>query len=131
MPPNRIRRTISWPAPYVPVKKIEMTTIGQNSPATPVPSTALPIGVGISPASERIGTSVPSAVVASAIPISHHEASTPARSSTIPTVRPRASEIAHPPLPRATARLGTFFSITSRPAKKKRNASPRFSRKST
>ena len=40
--------------------------IGQNSPATPVPSTALPSGVGSRRASERIGTSVPSAVVANA-----------------------------------------------------------------
>ena len=40
-----------------------MTTIGQNSPATPEPSTAEPSGVGSRPASARIGTSVPSAVV--------------------------------------------------------------------
>ena len=43
-----------------------MKMIGQNSPATPVPRTARPSGVGSSRASERMGTSVPSAVVASA-----------------------------------------------------------------
>jgi hypothetical protein len=41
---------------------------------------------------------------------------------------PTTSEIAHPPLPRATVRRGTFFSITSRPAKKNRTARPKFSR---
>ena len=48
-----------------------MTTIGQNSPATPAPRVAVPSGVRRRPASERIGTIVPSAVVAKATPSSH------------------------------------------------------------
>ena len=75
--PNPTRRSTSATEPYTPVRKTEMTTIGQNSPATPLPRTAVPSGVSSSPASDRIGTSVPSAVVASATPRSHPSASTP------------------------------------------------------
>ncbi len=75
--------------------------IGQNSPATPVPSTARPSGVGSMRASERIGTSVPSAVVARATPSSHHSASTPACWRPRPTRE--ADRERHPPADRAAA----------------------------
>ena len=55
-----------------------MRVMGQNSPATPVPSTAVPSGVGRIPESLRIGTSVPSAVVLNATPSSHPSAPSPA-----------------------------------------------------
>ena len=106
-----------------------MTTIGQNSPATPVPSTALPSGVGRSPASERVGTSVPSEVVASATPRTHHSASRPLACRTTPAPSPIASETAHPVVPSRSARRGTCLSITSRPAMKNRKASPSPERK--
>ena len=105
-----------------------MKMIGQNSPATPVPSTARPMTVGSSAASERIGTSVPSAVVASATAISHHSASRPARVEHEPNARPIASEIPQPIVPRRRTFAGTWFSITSSPAKKKSNARPKLER---
>ena len=101
-----------------------MTTIGQNSPATPLPRTAVPSGVSSSPASDRIGTSVPSAVVASATPRIHPSASTPDSSRIVPAARPIASDIAQPAVPSPSARRGTRFSTTSSPAKKNRNTSP-------
>ena len=73
-----------------------MNTIGQNSPATPEPSTAEPSGVGSRPVSLRIDTSAPSVVVQRATPSSHHSASRPACCSARPTRSPIAREIAHP-----------------------------------
>ncbi len=84
-----------------------MKMIGQNSPATPVPSTACPIGVGNRRASERIGTSVPSAVVASATASSHHVTSTPALSKPTPTATPIASDMPQPMVPRRKISRGT------------------------
>ena len=130
MPPKPMRSRISAPAPYTPVRKTEITTIGQNSPATPVPSTARPSGVGSRPESETIGTRVPRAVVASATPSSHHSASTPAPSSATPTASARAIEIVQPPVPRTSVARGTFLSITSSPAKKKRKTRPMVERNS-
>ena len=107
-----------------------MTTIGQNSPATPAPSTAEPSGVGSRRASARIGTRVPSAVVLSATPSSQASASRPAWCKTRPIARPIASEIAQPIVPRTSERRATRCSISSRPAKKNRNTRPRSARKS-
>ena len=104
-----------------------MTTIGQNSPATPVPSTARPSGVGSRPASPRIGTSVPSEVVLAR-----------RRSATLGVQAGRVEREADAPAERERERpaeraarerrRGTCFSTTSRPAKKKRNTSPKFER---
>ena len=101
-----------------------MTTIGQNSPATPLPRTAAPSGVGRTPASRRIGASVPSDVVVSAIPSTHHLASRPSSWSTTPTARPTAAESSHPRVPRASDALGTRCSTTSSPTKKKSSPRP-------
>jgi hypothetical protein len=111
------------------VRKTEITTIGQNSPATPEPRTAEPSGIPSRPASPRIGTSVPSVVVASAIPSTHHSPFTPAASRPSPTESPIAIEIAQPAVPSTSARRGTRFSTTSSPAKKKRNTRPKLARK--
>ena len=105
-----------------------MKMIGQNSPATPVPSTARPSGVGSTRASERIGTSVPSAVVANATASNHHVASTPAASRAMPIARPIASEIPQPMVPRRSASRGTCCSTTSSPAKKNSSARPKSDR---
>ena len=68
---------ISSPAPYTPVRKTEMTTIGQNSPATPVPSTARRAASAAAP--RRRGSGRASrARCASATPTTHHSASSPA-----------------------------------------------------
>ena len=91
----------------------------------------MPKGVGSNPESDRMGTSVPSVVVASATPSSHHSTSRPAACSSPPTPRPRASEIAQPIVPRRTAPGATRFSITSRPAKKKSIARPKLARIAT
>jgi hypothetical protein len=113
-----------------PVRKTEMTTIGQNSPATPAPSTAEPRVVGSRPASARIGTSVPSEVVLSATPSSQASASRPACSRTAPTPIPIAIDTAQPVDPSTSERRATRCSISSRPAKKNRNTRPRLARKS-
>jgi hypothetical protein len=113
------------------VRKTEMTTIGQNSPATPVPSTAVPSGVRRSPESARIGTSVPSAVVASATPTSQPLAFRPSATRRYPAAIPIASEMPHPTVQRAIERRGTCSSTTSTPAKKKSIARPRSERNST
>ena len=77
----------------------------------------------------RIGTSVPSAVVLSATPSSHHSASMPAACSTLRRESPSANETAQPPVPRTTDLADTRLSITSRPAKKKSSARPKLERK--
>ena len=51
-------------------------------------------------------------------------------SSKSPTASPIESEIAQPAVPSATERRGTCFSITSRPAKKKRKTRPMLARNS-
>ena len=107
-----------------------MKMIGQNSPATPVPSTACPIGVGNRRASERIGTSVPSAVVASATASNHHVASTPGAVESDADRQPDRQRHAPAHGSRAASiSRGTCCSITSRPAKKKSSARPKLDRK--
>ena len=117
-------------APYAPVRKIEMTTIGQNSPATPDPSTAEPSLVGSRPASASTGTSVPSAVVLIATPSSQPSASRLPTCSRRPTTTAIASEIAQPIAPRTSDRGATWCSTSSTPAKKNRKTRPRSARKS-
>ena len=117
-------------APYAPVRKIEMTTIGQNSPATPDPSTAEPSLVGSRPASASTGTSVPSAVVLIATPSSQPSASRLPTCSRRPTTTASASEIAQPIAPRTSDRGATWCSTSSTPAKKNRKTRPRSARKS-
>ena len=70
------------------------------------PERVLPSGEGRTPASERIGTSVPSAVVARATASSHPDAGTPAASSAKPAAAPSAIETPQPTDPRASRRRG-------------------------
>ena len=96
---RRMRRgSASSMAPYAPVRKIEMMTIGQNSPAIPAPSTPTRERRQ-QPGVDEIGTSVPSAVVLKATPSSHHSASTPAALNSAPTESPIARETAQPAAP--------------------------------
>ena len=56
-------------AGFRPDRNTEMAISGPNSPAAPIPMTAVPNGVRSSPASRRTGMIVPSAVLVSAIPM--------------------------------------------------------------
>ena len=127
--PKPISRTMLAVVACAPVRKSEMTTIGQNSPATADASVFWPRGDRSTPASERIGMSVPSAVVATATAISQPEAPTPAASSEKPAIAPSTIEIPQPSVPRASKRRGTLLWTTSIPARKKRTTSPKSERK--
>ncbi len=60
--------------------------IGPNSPVAPAASRNVPKRVRSSPASSRIGISVPIAVVAMAEPVYRSERTTPAHASSPPTL---------------------------------------------
>ena len=105
-----------------------MTTIGQNSPATPVPSTARPSGVEQPGVGEnrderaergrrKRDPEQPAFGVYARRPAAEAER------------EPSATEITQPTVPRTSERRGTCFSITSRPAKKNRKTSPKLGKK--
>ena len=101
-----------------------MTTIGQNSPATADPRVFCPSGDRRTPASERIGTSVPSAVVAIATAINHPEAPTPAASSPKPRTAPMDIEIPQPIEPRVSSWRETLLWIDLDPRQEEEHHEP-------
>ncbi len=105
--------------------------IGPNSPATPAARVYGPSGVSSSPASRRIGISVPIAVVQSATPISRVESTNPVAWSTPAIASASPSEITQPTPPSLAGRPRIRSKSISMPARKKRNARPVAARKST
>ena len=129
--PKPKSRTMLAVVACAPVRKSEMTTIGQNSPAT-----ADAEGVLAERGAEHPGVGE-----------DRHERSerrrrqgdrdqpprcapTPAASSAKPAAAPSAIEMPQPSVPRASSRRGTPLWITSMPARKKRKTSPKPERNS-
>ena len=105
--------------------------IGPNSPATPAASVNGPSGVSSSPASRRIGISVPIAVVESATPINSVETTKPVACRTPAMPRASASEKSQPHTASFAGRPRIWRKSISMPARKKRNARPTELRKTT
>jgi len=70
--------------------------IGPNSPTAPAASRYVPKRVRISPLSDRMGSSVPIAVVASADPVYSSDSTMPKAASTPPSVYASASDSPQP-----------------------------------
>ena len=70
--------------------------MGPNSPAVPAASRKVPNLVDISPASRRIGISVPIAVVAIAEPVNRSDSTIPAAASAPPTPYASANDSSQP-----------------------------------
>ena len=127
---TRRRSSTSSTAPYAPVRKIEMTTIGQNSPAMPAAEHGgserrrQQAGVG-----RGSGRACPSAVVLRATPSSHHSASTPASLEHRARRRGRSpARRAQPAVPRTTERAARRVSRRPRARRRRRAARGRSSR---
>ena len=112
-------------------RNTERITIGPISPMAPTASTVVPKRVLESPASWRMGTRTPSAVVASAMPTTSGSSTIPASSSPKPMTMPSTSPISHPEAARRIGAPAIRRRSISRPARKNRAASPRLARKST
>ena len=106
-----------------------MARIGPSSPTAPAARTKLPNGVSSSPASRRMGKSVPIAVVVSAIVIMTGARTNPiaSRNATVPAAR--ASESSHPAPASASGRPRMRSKSISSPARKNRKVIPRTPRK--
>ncbi len=104
-----------------PPRKIEIAMSGPNSPTAPMAATALPNGVGSSPASRRIGRRVPSAVEHSATPITIAASPDASRK---PAAIPAARLMSHPSAARRPRRPRNEPNSISVPATKKSIASP-------
>ncbi len=128
---NAMRSANATPGDRPLVSTRATTTNGPNSPATPAASTNGPSGRFSSPASRRIGISVPIAVVASAMPTSSAESTKSICWRTKAIVRPSASEISQPSPPSFAGRPRTRSKSTSSPPRKKRKARPTVLRNST
>ena len=96
MTAKAIRSAKATPGSRPAVSRSETTRSGPNSPATPAARMNGPSGRRSSPASRRIGISVPIAVVQIATPISSAESTKPISSSTTANASPSASEISQP-----------------------------------
>src|SRR5215469_15882006 len=81
------------------VRKIEIATIGNNSPTAPAASTYLPKSPDSMSASCRIGSSVPSAVVVSASPMGTKSWTKPVTFSTATKATESAALAVQPAMP--------------------------------
>ena len=117
--PKPMSRTMLAVVACAPVRKSEMTTIGQNSPATAAPSVFWPSGEGRTPASDRIGES-------SERGRGQGDSEQPSGRRDSRGLEPEArrgpdrDRKPQPSDPRARSRRGTPLWITSMPARKKR-----------
>ena len=111
------------------VSTTEMARIGPSSPTAPAATTKLPNGVSSSPASRRMGNSVPIAVVVRAIVIMMGARTNPIASRTDTAHTARTSESSHPAPASASGRPRRRSKSISSPARKNRNVIPRIPRK--
>ena len=110
--------------PCSPEMISENSTIGPNSPIAPAPRMQRPSGVSSSPASRRIGSRVPTAVVLSTTATSTGSATSPAARRPKVSARASPTDSPQPAMPSCSGRPRSLAKSSSMPARKNRNDRP-------